>query len=178
MPENIAISASAQGYGNEAAFDYRAEMTGHLIIKPSTGVELLEMLSNLSTNGAIYLLKIFSHTYARGIIMSNWSGFYDEPGPEDTKRARYISDLSEMISQGKIVFAPNSQILIFGCNTSGKFSQELSAATGGTVIASAGGTYPEIWGNKETGVFISTGQWIAYKNGLYAYSVGKRLRAW
>lgn len=174
-----AISVSAQGYGNEAAFDYRAEMTGHIIIKPSTGIELLDMFANISTKvGAISVVKIFSHTYERGIIMSNWSGFYDKPGPEDTKRAKYIADLSEKILQGKIIFAPNPQIIIFGCNTAGKFSQELSAAIGGTVIASAGGTYPEIWGNKETGVFISTGQWLVYKNGNFAYSAGKRFRAW
>lgn len=179
MSTNIAISVSSQGYGNEAAFDYRANMTGHLVIKPSNGCEFLDMLANLSSQiRLISIIKIFSHTYERGIIMSNWSGFYDKPGPEDTKKARYISDLSRKISQDIIFFAPNPQILIFGCNTAGNFSQKLSAAIEGTVIASYGGTYPEIWNNKETGIFISAGQWLVYKKGNFVYSAGKKLRAW
>lgn len=84
---SIAVAVSAQGYGDEGAFDYRAEMTGHIIIKPSTGQEFLDMLADLSkSRGPIFLMKVFSHSYTRGIIMTNWSGFYDEPGPEDTKK--------------------------------------------------------------------------------------------
>lgn len=176
---SIAIAISAQGYGTEAAFDYRAEMTGHIVIKPSNGQEFLNMLAEFSQNqGVIYLLKVFSHSYPRGIIMSNWSGFYDEPGPNDTKKAAYVSDLSARIQKGDIRFAGGSQILLFGCDLAGNFSIKLSAATGGTVIASSGGTYPEIAGGRETGVFITTDQWQVYTAGSYSYSAGKRLRAW
>lgn len=175
----IALAVSAQGYGAEAAFDHRAEMTGHIIIKPSSGQEFLNMLAGLSqSRGPISLIKVFSHSYPRGIIMTNWSGFYDEPGPEDTKRAAYIADLSVQIQKGNILFASGSHILLFGCDLAGNFSIKLSAATGGSVIASSGGTYPEIAGGRETGVFITTDQWEVYTAGNYAYSAGKRLRAW
>jgi hypothetical protein len=128
--------------------------------------------------GIIHTIKIFSHSYRRGIIMTNWSGFYDEPGPEDTKMAAYVQDMLVHVQSKKIIFTNNSQILMFGCNLAGVFSEKLSSATTGTVIASDGGTYPEIRGNRETGVFISTSDWKVYKNGVYAYSAGKRLRAW
>lgn len=179
MKADIKISVSAQGYGAEPAFDYRAEKTGYIVIKPSTGIEFLELLSHFSHNfSAISIIKIFSHSYERGIIMTNWSGFYDKPGPEDTKEAAYISNLIEYINTGKIIFTPNPQIIMFGCNLGGSFSRELSAAIGGTVIASEGGSYPEIAGNQETGVFISTSHWSVYKNGSYTYSAGKRFHAW
>ncbi|WP_422443633.1 hypothetical protein [Thermoanaerobacterium sp. DL9XJH110] len=179
MSPRIAIAVSAQGYGNEAAFDYRAERTGHIVIKPRDGREFLNLLSELSrSRGLIHIVKIFSHSYPRGIIMTNWSGFYDEPGPHDTNRAAYVGNLAARIQKGEIIFSVDSQILMFGCNLAGNFSKKLSAATGGTVIASAGGTYPEIRGGLETGVFISTSRWEAYKNGSFAYSAGKRLRAW
>jgi hypothetical protein len=175
----LAIAVSAQGYGAEAAFDYRAERTGHIVIKPSTGQEFLNILADLSQNrGPISLIKIFSHSYPRGIIMTNWSGFYDEPGPSDTKRAAYVSDLAARIQKGDILFAGGSQILLFGCDLAGNFSIKLSAATGGTVIASSGGTYPEIAGGRETGIFISTDRWEVYTAGSFSYSAGKRLRAW
>ncbi|HHW03804.1 MAG TPA: hypothetical protein GXX35_13530 [Thermoanaerobacterales bacterium] len=175
----IAIAVSAQGYGAEAAFDYRAQKTGHIVIKPSSGQEFLNMLAELSqTRGPISLIKVFSHSYPRGIIMTNWSGFYDEPGPNDTKKAAYVSDLSYHIKNGNIRFSGNSQILLFGCDLGGNFSVRLSAATGGIVVASSGGTYPEIAGGRETGVFITTDQWEVYKAGSYSYSAGKRLRAW
>ncbi|RKL63374.1 hypothetical protein DXT63_06265 [Thermoanaerobacteraceae bacterium SP2] len=175
----LAIAVSAQGYGAEAAFDYRAEMTGHTVIKPSSGQEFLEMLSELcKKGGAIYIIKVFSHSYPRGLIMTNWSGFYDEPGPSDTKRAAYVSDLAARIQKGDILFAGGSQILLFGCDLAGNFSIKLSAATGGSVIASTGGTYPEIAGGRETGIFISTDRWEVYTAGSFSYSAGNRLRAW
>jgi hypothetical protein len=175
----VAIAVSAQGYGSEGAFDYRAEMTGHIVIKTHDGVQFLNQLSDISGNlGDIQTIKIFSHSYPRGIIMTNWSGFYDEPGPSDTERAAYVKDLADLIKSRSIIFSYNSQILMFGCNLSGKFSEMLSGATSGTVIASAGGTYPEIVGNRETGVFISTSDWKVYRNGIFAYNAGKRLRAW
>jgi len=175
---SFSVAVSAQGYGDEGAFDYRAEMTGHMVIKPSTGQEFLDMLAELSQKfGPIFLMKVFSHSYHRGIIMTNWSGFYDEPGPEDTKRAAYLKDLSDRIQRGDIRFTPDSQILLFGCDL-GTFSQKLSAVTGGTVVGSDGGTYPEIWGNRETGVFLSTDDWLVFKNGTLAYRAGKRYRAW
>jgi len=175
----VAIAVSAQGYGAEAAFDYRAEMTRHTVIKPATGQEFLKMLAELSqTVGPISLIKIFSHSYERGIIMTNWSGFYDEPGPSDTKMAAYVSDLAAWIQKGDIRFAGGSQILLFGCNLTGNFSMKLSAATAGSVIASDGGTYPEIAGGRETGVFITTDLWKVYIAGSYSHSAGKRLQAW
>jgi len=175
---SISVAVSSQGYGDEGAFDYRAEMTGHTIIKPSTGQEFLDMLADLSRNlGPISLMKVFSHSYYRGIIMTNWSGFYDEPGPQDTKRAAYLRDLADRIKKGDIRFTPNSQIILFGCEL-GEFSQKLSAVTGGTVVGSDGGTYPEIWGNRETGVFLSTDDWLVFQNGSLAYRAGKRYRAW
>ena len=109
--------------------------------------------------------------------MTNWSGFYDERDKQDTKRAAYLSDLADRIQKGDIRFAPGSQILLFGCDL-GSFSQKLSAVTGGTVIGSDGGTYPEIGGNRETGVFLTTDDWLVYRNGSFAYSAGKRLHAW
>lgn len=175
----IAIAVSSQGYGAEAAFDYRAEMTKHIIIKPSTGKELLEMLINLcKIHGPILVIKIFSHSYPRGIIMSNWSGFYDDPGPEDTEEAAYIKDLTESVQKGHIKFAPGCQIILFGCDLAGEFSRRLSAAAGCIVIASDGGTYPEIWGNQETGVFLTTSDWKVYTNGSYSYTAGTSYRAW
>jgi len=175
----ISIAVSGQGYGDEGAFDYRAEMTGHIVIKPKDGKEFLELLAQLSrTLGPINIIKVFSHSYKRGIILTNWSGFYDEPGPEDTGRAAYVSDLAAKVQSGEIVFAPNPQILLFGCNQDGNFSEKLSAAIRGTVIASKGGSYPEIRGNRETGVFISTMRWEVYINGAFSHSAGTRLRAW
>lgn len=175
----ISVAVSAQGYGHEAAFDYRAGRTGHIIIKPKDGKEFLDMLAQLSqTQGRLNIIKVFSHSYHRGIIMTNWSGFYDEPGPEDTNRAAYVSDLRARVQSGDILFTPNPQILLFGCNQDGNFSEKLSAAIGGTVIASKGGSYPEIRGNKETGVFISTIRWEVYINGAFSHSAGTRLRAW
>ena len=179
MAREISVSVSAHGYGAEEAFDHRAEMTKNIVIKTKNGQEFLEMLTSLSKNqGTIRMLKIFSHSYPRGIIMTNWSGFYDEPGPHDTKQAAYIKDMATRVENGEIVFSPNCEIRIFGCNIGGSFSQLLSMATHCTVIGSTGGTYPEIRGNRETGVFISTSEWAVYKNGNYTYSAGKRLKAW
>lgn len=173
------IAVSLQGYGHEGAFDHRAEQTGFTVLKPYTGQEFLNLLTHISKNsGPIQNMKIFGHSYERGLIMTNWSGFYDEPGPDDTKRAAYISDLGARINQGDIKFMTNSQISMFGCNLAGIFSEKLSATTGGTVIAPAGKSYPEIYGNRETGVFFATSHWSVYKNGVYVYSLGKRHRAW
>ena len=175
----VSIAVSGQGYGDEGAFDYRAEMTGYIVIKPRDGKEFLNMLAELSrTRGPLNIIKVFSHSYKRGIIMTNWSGFYDERGPEDTDRAAYVSDLATLVQNGEIVFTPNPQILLFGCNQDGNFSEKLSAAIKGTVIASKGGSYPEIRGNRETGVFISTIRWEVYRNGAFSHSAGTRLRAW
>nr|PZN03472.1 MAG: hypothetical protein DIU66_07370 [Bacillota bacterium] len=175
----IAVAVSAHGYGDEGAFDYRAHRTGHLVIKPRSGKEFLEMLSDVSrSSGPIELVKIFAHSYPRGIIMTNWSGFYDEPGPEDTPAAAYIKDLEEFIQKGRIKFSPNPRWLLFGCNLAGNFSEKLSLCIAGTVISPRGDSYPEIAGKAETGVFIAVERWEAYVNGRYAYSPGKRLRAW
>ncbi|MCG0274785.1 MAG: hypothetical protein L5655_01300 [Thermosediminibacteraceae bacterium] len=176
---NVAVAVSAHGYGHEGAFDYRAFKTGHIVIKPKNGKEFLKMLSDISkTNGPIYLMKVFSHSYPRGIIMTNWSGFYDEPGPNDTPKAAYISDMVELINKREILFSSNPQIMLFGCNLAGNFAEKLSAAVSGTVIAPRGDSYPEIRGNQETGIFIAVTQWEVYIKGRYAYSAGKRLRAW
>ena len=110
--------------------------------------------------------------------MTNWSGFYDDPGPEDTDQAAYISDMAEWVKRGDIAFAPNAQIILFGCDLGGSFSLMLSAATGCTVIAADGGSYPQIAGNQETGVFISTSDWKVYTNGSFAYSAGSIYNAW
>lgn len=173
------ISVAAQGYGDEATFDYRAKKTGYKVIKPYDGIEFLEMLSEISTtNNHIINMKIFSHSYPRGIIMTDWSGFYDSPGPYDTARAAYLNDLKELIEAKKILFAVNSEIVMFGCNLANNgFSQKLSEITGGTVIASHSGVSPEILGNEETGIFISSTYWVKYTNGNMTI-LGKRIRAW
>lgn len=108
--------------------------------------------------------------------MTNWSGFYDEPGKEDTEKAAYLHDLTDRVEKSEIRFTANSQILLFGCNLD-TFSQKLSAITKGTVIGPSGSAYPEIWGNRETGAFLTT-NWVVYRNGSFAYSAGKRLNAW
>jgi hypothetical protein len=175
------LAVSAQGYGDEITFDFRAGKTGYSVIKPADGIEFLELLAAFSNkNHQILNMKIFSHSYPRGIIMTNWSGFYYSPGPNDTNRAAYLIDLAEFIEKGNISFAPNSQIVMFGCNlANGDFSRKLSEITGGTVIASYAGVSPEIKANKETGVFISAGRWVKYYNGQVAvYDMGKRIRAW
>jgi len=175
----IAVSVSAQGYGSEGAFDYRAEMTKHIIIKPSTGKEFLEMLVRLcEIHGTIVTIKIFSHSYPRGIIMKNWSGFYDDPGPDDTEEATYLKNLAEYVERGHIKIDPNCQIILFGCDLAGEFSRRLSASARCIVIASDGGTYPEIWGNRETGNFLTTSDWKVYTNGSYSYTAGTSYRAW
>lgn len=179
MESGTAVAVSAHGYGDEEAFDYRAHKTGHLVIKPRNGREFLEMISDVSGfSGAINLIKVFAHSYPRGIIMSNWSGFYDEPGPKDTGMAAYISDLAELIKNGKVKFSPNPRWMLFGCNLAGRFSEKLSLAVSGTVIAPRGDSYPEIAVNRETGVFIAVSRWEVFIKGKYAYSLGKRLRAW
>ncbi|MDN5330787.1 MAG: hypothetical protein PWP45_12 [Tepidanaerobacteraceae bacterium] len=179
MESGIAIAVSAHGYGDEEAFDFRAHKTGHLVIKPRSGKEFLEMLTNVSrSSGAINLVKVFTHSYPRGIIMTNWSGFYDEPGPEDTNMAAYIIDLAERIENGKIIFSPNPSWMLFGCNLAGRFSEKLSLAVSGTVIAPRGDSFPEIVGNRESGAFIAVSRWEVFIKGKYAYSAGKRLKAW
>lgn len=149
------------------------------MIKPFDGIEFLEMLSDISTpNNHILNMKIFSHSYPRGIIMTDWSGFYDSTGPYDKARAAYLEGLKELIETRKILFAVNSQIVMYGCNLANNgFSRRLSEITGGTVIASHSGVSPEIVGNKETGVFISSTYWVKYTNGNMAI-LGKRIRAW
>ncbi|SHM05053.1 hypothetical protein SAMN05660826_00072 [Caldanaerovirga acetigignens] len=179
MGPGTTVAVSAHGYGDEEAFDYRAHKTGHLVIKPKNGKEFLAMLSGVSaTFGAISLIKVFAHSYPRGIIMTNWSGFYDEPGPKDTAMAAYVIDLEELIKKGKIKFSPNPRWMLFGCNLAGRFSEKLSLAVSGTVIAPRGDSFPQIAGNRETGVFISVYRWEVFVKGKYAYSLGKKLRAW
>lgn len=181
MKKTINLAVSAQGYGAEEAFDYRAYKTGFTVIKPFTGDEFLNTLALFSSKGyMIRKVKIFSHAYPRGIIMTNWSGFYNAPGPHDTKHAAYISDLSQAIKTGRIILASDVEFTMFGCNmTNEDFSIKLSEAICGVVIAAEGGVYPEIKDGRETGVFISTNRWVKYYNGQIAASnLGKRWRAW
>lgn len=175
----ISVAVSGHGYGSEGAFDYRAEMTRHIVIKTRSGKEFLSMISQLcKTHGPIIILKVFCHSYPRGLIMTNWSGFYDERGPQDTDQAAYIAEMAEWIRRGDISFVPNAQIILFGCDVGGSFAQKLSEATECTVIGPDGGSYPQIVGNQETGVFISTSDWKAYRNGSFAYSAGSSYNAW
>ncbi|HHY13144.1 MAG TPA: hypothetical protein GX526_00665, partial [Thermoanaerobacterales bacterium] len=172
-------SVSAQGYGDEVTFDFRAGKTGYRVVKPYYGIEFLKILSELSTpNNPIQNMKIFSHSYPRGLIMSDWSGFYDMPGPYDNNKAAYLHNLKEFTVNGKILFAPNSEIIMFGCNLANNgFTREFSVITGGTVIASHSGVMPEIAGNRETGIFISPTYWVKYTHGNMTI-LGKRIRAW
>lgn len=178
--KTINLAVSAHGYGSEAAFDYRAQQTGYTVIKPRTGREFLEILQSYSKQGVIENVKIFSHSYPRGIIMTNWSGFYKSPGPEDTPRAAYVKDMALMVERGKIVFSPEVKFMLFGCNTTNaSFTLDLSSAIKGVVIGAEGGVYPEIIKGRETGVFISTLRWIKYYKGTVAGSnLGKKIRAW
>jgi hypothetical protein len=178
--KTINLAVSAHGYGAEAAFDYRAQQTGYTVIKPRTGREFLEILQYYSKQGAIENVKIFSHSYPRGIIMTNWSGFYKSPGPEDTPRAAYVKDMALTVERGEIVFSSEVKFMLFGCNiTNASFTQDLSLSIKGVVIGAEGGVYPEIINGRETGVFISTHRWIKYCNGTVAVSnLGKRIRAW
>lgn len=176
----INLAVSAHGYGAEEAFDFRAQQTGYTVVKPSTGDEFLSILQSFSNSGLINDVKIFSHSYPRGIIMSNWSGFYKSPGPQDTPKAAYVKELAQRVSKGEIRFSSNARIVLFGCNTINEsFTQALSRAIRGSVIGAEGGVYPEIINGKETGVFITTHRWVKYNNGSVVNSnMGKRLTAW
>lgn len=172
---------SAQGYGDEPAFDHRARMTRITVIKPHHGKEFLEILAAYTrTHGAVRHVRIFSHAYPRGVIMTNMSGFYHSPGAGDTALAAYVPELAEAVTRGEIAFARNCTIQLFGCNlTSEGFPLKLSAAAGGTVIAPTAGIYPEIAGGRETGAFIAVTRWQKFENGrLTVPNLGRRWRAW
>ncbi len=177
----VDLAVSAQGYGDEPAFDHRAHMTRTTVVKPHNGKELLEMLAAYTrTHGSVRYVRIFSHAYPRGVIMTNMSGFYHSPGSDDTPLAAYIPDLEKVVAAGEVVFARNCAVHLFGCNlTSEGFPLKLSAAIGGTVVAATAGVYPEIAGGRETGVFIATTRWQKFVNGrLVVPNLGTRWRAW
>jgi hypothetical protein len=215
----IDLAISAQGYGDEPAFDHRAHMTRTTVIKPHSGAEMLEMLAAYTrTHRSVRHIRIFSHAYPRGVIMTNMSGFYHSPGLDDTELAAYVGNrgqrsevggqrpevrgwrsetgsrtqwdspratshpniLAAAVAEGRIVFAPNCSIHLFGCNlTSGGFTQKLSGAIGGVVIAATAGVYPEIAGGRETGIFIAVTRWQKFANGHLAVpNLGRRWRAW
>lgn len=178
---SVDLAISAQGYGDEPAFDHRAHMTRTKMIKPHHGKELLEMLAvHTRIHRAIRIIRIFSHAYPRGVIMNDMSGFYYSAHPADTSLAAYIADLAQAITEGRIIFTADSIIYLFGCNiTSEGFALQLSAATGRTVIAATAGVYPEIAGGRETGVFIAVTRWQKCINGRLAVpNMGRRMRAW
>jgi hypothetical protein len=177
----VDLAVSAQGYGDEPAFDHRAAMTRTTVVKPHNGKELLAILATYTgTHGSIRNVRIFSHAYPRGVIMTNMSGFYHTPDPADTALAAYIAELAQAVADGKIVFAPNCAVHLFGCNLTSKgFPLKLSAAIGGTVIAPTAGIYPEIAGDRETGVFIAVTRWQQFEKGLLTVpNLGQRWRAW
>ncbi len=177
----VDLAVSAQGYGDEPAFDHRARMTRTVVVKPHNGKELLEILAAFTkTHQSIRHVRIFSHAYPRGMIMTDMSGFYHSPGPNDTPLAAYVADLETAVAEGRIVFARDCTIQLFGCNlTSEGFTLKLSRAVGGAVIAATAGVYPEIVGGRETGVFIAVTRWQKFVNGTLAVpNMGKRWRAW
>lgn len=177
----VDLAVSAQGYGDEPAFDHRAEMTRTVVVKPHNGKELLEILAAFSrTHRAIRHVRIFSHAYPRGVIMTDMSGFYHSQGPNDTARAAYVSDLEKAVAEGRIVFARDCTVSLFGCNLTGEgFTLKLSQAIGGAVIAATAGVYPEIAGGRETGVFIASTRWQKFVRGRLAVpNMGRRYRAW
>ncbi|MEW6457701.1 MAG: hypothetical protein AB1441_01335 [Bacillota bacterium] len=181
MASFVDLAVSAQGYGDEPAFDHRARMTRTVVVKPHNGKELLETFAAFTrTHRTIRHVRIFSHSYPRGVIMTDMSGFYHSRGPNDTPQAAYVADLERAVAEGRIVFAPNCTISLFGCNlTSEGFTLKLSQAVSGTVIAATAGVYPEIAGGRETGVFIAVTRWQKFVKGQLAVpNLGKRYRAW
>jgi len=175
----VSVAVSCHGYGDEGAFDHRAERTGHIVLRTRNGKEFLSMISNICrTHGPIIVLKVFCHSYPRGLIMTDWSGFYDERGSSDTDDAAYIGDLAGWIQRGDIAFAPGATIILIGCDVGGSFARQLSAVTRCTVIGPEGSSYPEVWGNRESGIFIATEDWKVYNNGSFSHSAGSKYHAW
>lgn len=173
---SVDLAVSGHGYGDEGAFDHRAARTGYTVLKPTTGKELLHLLSG---RGPIRNLKIFSHSYPRGVILSNWSGFYDAPGPSDNGLAAYLDDLGAEIRAGRIRFTPGAVVALYGCNLANEdYTRRFSAVTGGAVIAARGGVYPQIAGGRETGVFISTDRWQKFTAGHLAADLGTHYHGW
>lgn len=172
----VNLAVSAHGYGDEGAFDHRASRTGYTVLKPTTGKELLRMLSG---RGPINNLKIFSHSYPRGVILSNWSGFYYSPGPSDNDLAAYLEDLRAEILAGRIRFANGSVVAMYGCNLANEdYARKFSEVTGGTVVAARAGVHPQIAGGRETGVFISADRWQKFVAGRFAGDLGRHYRGW
>ena len=172
----VNLAVSCHGYGDEGAFDHSASRTRYTVLKPTTGKELLGLLAQ---HGAIRNLKIFSHSYPRGIILSNWSGFYYSPGASDNEFAAYLDDLATEKAAGRIRFAGGSVIALYGCNLAAEdFARRFSEITGGTVVAAWAGVHPQIAGGRETGVFISAVNWEQYVAGRPAGSLGKHYRGW
>lgn len=173
---SINLAVSGHGYGDEGAFDYRAQRTGYTVLKPTIGKELLQMLAG---QGPIQNLKIFSHSYPRGVILSNWSGFYDAPGPSDNHLAAYLDDLGALVRAGRVGFTPGAVIALYGCNLANEdYTRRLSAVTGVTAIAARGGVYPQIASGRETGVFVTTDRWQKFVAGNFAGDLGKNYHGW
>lgn len=172
----INLAVSCHGYGDEGAFDHRASRTRYRVLQPTTGKELLALLAQ---HGTILNLKIFSHSYPRGVILSNWSGFYHSPGPSDNELAAYLDELGAEIRAGRIRFAFGSVVALYGCNLANEdYARKFSEVTGGTVIASQAGVHPQIAGGRETGFFISGGSWEKFVAGRFAGRIGKHYRGW
>jgi len=177
----VDLAVSAQGYGDEPAFDHRAQMTRTVVVKPHNGKELLEILAAFTrTHRAVRQVRIFSHAYPRGVIMTDMSGFCHNRTGNDTSLAAYVADLESAVAEGRIAFAPNCTVSLFGCNlTSEGFALKLSQAVSGTVIAATAGVCPEIAGGRETGVFIASTRWQKFVRGRLAVpNLGRRYRAW
>ncbi len=181
------IAVAAYGHGHQGAFLGRAQRTNaDRVLTPKSGGLLLKSLANNSSKqDPITKLAIFSHGYDRGIIMSENQGFYSQKSLRGFIAAllgkldqRDINDLSRMINDGKIAFADDATIHLFGCNlASGEFAQALSDATGAAVIAAKGKVAPVNKNIRETGWFTADSGWYKHMPNQNPISIGKKVHS-
>lgn len=164
------------GAGNEGAFEGRAKRLANKDLNTtphgvSTGAALLDLLiDRTATEGSVSSFIVFSHGTAEGVIISMNSGFYtsdsEYAGQESTSRT--VSDISDAVTAGEVVFEDNAVAIFMGCNC-GEDEDIVSLATehaqklGVITIASAGAVSPEIVGGKETGTLISDKQFYKFE---------------
>ncbi len=197
---NIAVAAlGAKNGKDDNTMISRAIRTGDLVLKASTGKELLDKLAkNSSKKDPIEKLTIFSHGGKQGVYCKKneglFSGAFDNGvgtavgevfGIYD---AATLSDMKKMIENGDIVFADNANIYLSGCDLGTEdFAQELANITGAKVYAmndDGVGTINKVSGkkSKETGYFGPAktkgrdGRWFLYQKGQDPQMVGKKLK--
>ncbi|MEA3495525.1 MAG: RHS repeat-associated core domain-containing protein [Bacteroidota bacterium] len=164
--ENI-FKARSNTYVERLSSNFPVEVHG-----VRNGQEFIELLKTKTEEfGSISGGVVYSHGWSDGIEMSSSNGLYIDGTTYwgGGKNQAFISEISEAMGNGEIIFEDNAIFIFFGCNNNGYLDDDyaltvarnFTSATGVTSIAARGHISPVIEDEKETG------ESHAFAKGLY-----------